>query len=116
MGANEFTASEDRDPWAGTPVAQDRAGPARAGLTSRVALRIDLVTVPDRLVDRSLHWDQSFPQAQAIGDTIVHGRMKWSTLGQVVSDCLGADGWVRSVSCQYRGINPQGTEWLAKGW
>jgi len=54
-----------------------------------------------------LHWDQSFPQAQAIGDNIVHGRMKWSTLGQVVSDWVGGDGWVRSVSCQYRGMDMQ---------
>ena len=62
-----------------------------------------------------LHWDQSFPQAQALGDNIVHGRMKWSTLGQVVSDWVGSDGWVKSVSCQYRGMDPQGTEWIATG-
>jgi hypothetical protein len=32
-----------------------------------------------------------------------------------VSDWVGADGWVRSVSCQYRGMDVQGTEWQAKG-
>lgn len=62
-----------------------------------------------------LHWDQSFPQAQALGDNIVHGRMKWSSLGQLVSDWVGNDGWVRSVSCQYRGMDPQGTEWTVNG-
>ena len=62
-----------------------------------------------------LHWDQSFEQAKQIGDNIVHGRMKWSTLGQVVSDWVGSDGWVRSVSCQYRGMDMQGTEWQARG-
>ena len=62
-----------------------------------------------------LHWDQSFSQARAIGDNIVHGRMKWSTLGQVVSDWVGADGWVKSVACQYRGMDKQGTEWTATG-
>jgi hypothetical protein len=41
--------------------------------------------------------------------------MKWSTLGQVVSDWVGNSGWVRSVSCQYRGMDPQGTTWQAKG-
>ena len=41
--------------------------------------------------------------------------MKWSTLGQVVSDWVGGDGWVKSVSCQYRGMDMQGTEWQAKG-
>lgn len=62
-----------------------------------------------------LHWDQSFEQAKQIGDNIVHGRMKWSTLGQVVSDYVGGDGWVKSVSCQYRGMDMQGTEWKATG-
>ena len=62
-----------------------------------------------------LHWDQSFPQARALGDNIVHGRMKWSSLGQLVSDWVGTDGWVRSVSCQYRGMDPQGTEWTVNG-
>ena len=62
-----------------------------------------------------LHWDQSFSQAQAIGDNIVHGRLKWSTLGQVVSDWVGADGWVKSVSCQYRGMDMQGKTFTAKG-
>ncbi len=62
-----------------------------------------------------LHWDQSFPQAQAIGDNIVHGRMKWSSLGQLLSDWVGDDGWVRSVACQYRGMDPQGSEWTVNG-
>ncbi|MDH4074364.1 MAG: MaoC/PaaZ C-terminal domain-containing protein [Acidimicrobiia bacterium] len=62
-----------------------------------------------------LHWDQSFEQARQIGDNIVHGRMKWSTLGQLVSDWVGASGWVKSVACQYRGMDLQGTPWQAKG-
>ena len=35
LAPNELTDAEDRDPWAGTPVAQVRAGPARAGLSLR---------------------------------------------------------------------------------
>ncbi|MEZ5234074.1 MAG: MaoC/PaaZ C-terminal domain-containing protein [Acidimicrobiia bacterium] len=62
-----------------------------------------------------LHWDQSFEQAKQIGDNIVHGRMKWSSLGQLVSDWVGGDGWVKSVSCQYRGMDMQGTQWQVKG-
>lgn len=62
-----------------------------------------------------LHYDADHAQAKAIGDNIVHGRMKWSSLGQLVSDWVGGDAWVRSVSCQYRGMDPQGTEWAVKG-
>jgi stress response protein YsnF len=28
---------------------------------------------------------------------------------------VGADGWVRSVACQYRGMDSQGTQWHATG-
>jgi acyl dehydratase len=33
-----------------------------------------------------LHYDADFPQAQAIGGNIVHGRMKYAAMGQLVSD------------------------------
>lgn len=62
-----------------------------------------------------LHWDQSYPQALEIGDNIVHGRMKWSSLGQLASDWVGDSGWVRSVSCSYRGMDKQSTEWIVTG-
>ena len=62
-----------------------------------------------------LHWDQSYPQAQAIGDNIVHGRMKFASLGELVSNWMGHSGWVRSISCQYRGMDMQDTTFTCKG-
>lgn len=62
-----------------------------------------------------LHYDADFPQAKAIGDNIVHGRMKYAALGQLVSDWAGHAAVVRSISCQYRGMDLQGQTFTVKG-
>ncbi len=62
-----------------------------------------------------LHWDQSYPQAQAIGDNIVHGRMKYASLGELVSNWLGHGGFIRSIGCQYRGMDLQDIPFTCKG-
>ena len=62
-----------------------------------------------------LHYDADFEQAKAIGDNIVHGRMKYASLGQVVSDWAGHAGVVSSISCQYRGMDLQGKTFTVGG-
>jgi acyl dehydratase len=62
-----------------------------------------------------LHFDPDFPQAQQIGDNIVHGRMKYASLGELVSNWLGHTGWIRSIACQYRGMDMRGATFTCKG-
>lgn len=62
-----------------------------------------------------LHYDADFPQARQIGDNIVHGRMKYASLGELVSTWLAHSGWVKSISCQYRGMDLQGKQFTVKG-
>ena len=62
-----------------------------------------------------LHFDPDFPQAKQIGDNIVHGRMKYACLGQLVSDWVGHTGWVKAISCQYRGMDMRGATFTVKG-
>ena len=62
-----------------------------------------------------LHYDADFPQAKTIGDNIVHGRMKYASLGEVVSNWLGHTGHVQTIACQYRGMDLQGTTFTCKG-
>ena len=62
-----------------------------------------------------LHYDADFPQAKVIGDNIVHGRMKYASLGQCVSDWVGHAGIVQSISCQYRGMDLQGKTFSVGG-
>jgi acyl dehydratase len=62
-----------------------------------------------------LHWNSQYPQAKAIGDNIVHGRMKYAALGELVSNWLAHTGRIRTISCQYRGMDMQGTQFTCKG-
>ena len=62
-----------------------------------------------------LHYDADFPQAREIGDNIVHGRMKYAALGQLVSDWLGGDGRVVALSASYRGMDKKGDKFTCRG-
>jgi acyl dehydratase len=62
-----------------------------------------------------LHYDPDFPQARAIGDNIVHGRLKYAALGQLVSDWLGHRGFVRRISASYRGMDRRGQPFTCHG-
>ena len=62
-----------------------------------------------------LHFDPDFPQARQIGDNIVHGRLKYASLGELVSNWLGHSGWVASIACQYRGMDLRGATFVCKG-
>lgn len=52
-----------------------------------------------------LHHDYAFPQSKALGSIIVHGRFKYASLGELVSNWLGHNGRVKKLSCQYRGMD-----------
>jgi acyl dehydratase len=52
-----------------------------------------------------LHHDPAFPQAKALGSIIVHGRFKYASLGELVSNWLGHQGRIQKLSCQYRGMD-----------
>ena len=62
-----------------------------------------------------LHYDADFPQAKAIGDNIVHGRMKYACLGELTSNWLHHTGHIVSIGCQYRGMDMQGNTFKVKG-
>ena len=62
-----------------------------------------------------LHHDYNFPQAKQLGSIIVHGRFKYASLGQLVSDWLGHNGRIEKLSCQYRGMDMPDQEMTCKG-
>jgi acyl dehydratase len=62
-----------------------------------------------------LHHDYNFPQARQIGSIIVHGRFKYASLGELVSNWLGHAGRIRKLSCQYRGMDLPDKEFVCKG-
>ena len=62
-----------------------------------------------------LHHDYNFAQAKQIGSIIVHGRFKYASLGELVSNWLGHAGRIRKLSCQYRGMDLPNKEFVCKG-
>ena len=52
-----------------------------------------------------LHHDFQFPQSKQLGSIIVHGRFKYASLGELVSNWLGHNGRIQKLSCQYRGMD-----------
>jgi acyl dehydratase len=62
-----------------------------------------------------LHFDPDFPQARDIGDNIVHGRLKYAALGQLVSEWLGHAGFVRRLSASYLGMDRRGETFTCRG-
>lgn len=86
---------------------------------------LELVKLPDReqLVKYAagsgdfnpLHYDPEFPQARAVGDNLVHGRLKYAALGQLVSDWLAHSGQLVSFSAKYRGMDFRGAKFVCRG-
>jgi acyl dehydratase len=62
-----------------------------------------------------LHHDYNFSQAKQIGSIIVHGRFKYASLGEFVSNWLGHAGRIEKIACQYRGMDLPGKEFVCKG-
>lgn len=62
-----------------------------------------------------LHHDFSFPQAKALGSIIVHGRFKYASLGELVSNWLAHNGRIKKLSCQYRGMDLPDREFVCGG-
>lgn len=62
-----------------------------------------------------LHHDYNFFQAKALGSIIVHGRFKYASLGELVSNWVGHQGRVKKITCQYRGMDFPDKEFVCKG-
>jgi hypothetical protein len=62
-----------------------------------------------------LHHDYNFFQSKALGSVIVHGRFKYASLGELVSNWLGHAGRIKKISCQYRGMDYPDKGMICKG-
>jgi hypothetical protein len=73
-----------------------------------------------------LHYEDSFAESQGVGSPIVHGALKRAWLGHLVTAWIGDEGFLKKLSCQYRGMDyprkmasmmapAEGETWLCKG-
>jgi acyl dehydratase len=52
-----------------------------------------------------IHYDKDFAQGNNLPDRIVHGALKHALLGRLLHEWVGDQGWVKRVTCQYRGMD-----------
>ncbi len=52
-----------------------------------------------------LHYDSEFAASQGIGRPVVHGALKCSWLGHLVSSWVGDKGKLKKLSCQYQDMD-----------
>lgn len=62
-----------------------------------------------------LHYDLKSSPAHATGSIIVHGRFKYASMGELISNWLNHRGRVKKISCQYFGMDYPDNEILCKG-
>ena len=73
-----------------------------------------------------LHYEDDFAKAQGVDTPIVHGALKRSWLGQLMTDWIGEQGELKKLSCQYRAFDyprkmktmeepHEGETWWCKG-
>ena len=62
-----------------------------------------------------IHYDKDFARSQGLEGVIVHGRLKLAFMGQLITDWIGAEGVLRKLTCQYRGMDRPGQNIVVKG-
>ncbi|MDD5371707.1 MAG: MaoC/PaaZ C-terminal domain-containing protein [Anaerolineaceae bacterium] len=73
-----------------------------------------------------LHYEADFARSQGLVEPVVHGALKRAWLGQLVTNWIGEEGFLKKFSCQFRkadwprkmktGVEPMdGETWLCKG-
>lgn len=73
-----------------------------------------------------LHYEDTFAASQGVGSPIVHGQLKRAWLGQLMASWIGDEGFLKKLSCQFRGMDyprkmkdigepAEGETWWCKG-
>ncbi len=62
-----------------------------------------------------IHYDKDFALANELPGLIIHGALKNAWLAQLVTDWIGAEGTLRKLKVQYRGMDGPGDPLLCKG-
>ncbi len=62
-----------------------------------------------------IHYDKDFARRQGLPGIIAHGQLVYSFLGQLLTDWIGKQGFLRKLNCSYRGMNFPGEALTCKG-
>jgi acyl dehydratase len=53
-----------------------------------------------------IHYDTSFARRNKLDDVVVHGRLKASFMGELLTGWVGPDGWLKRLGCRFKGTDP----------
>ena len=62
-----------------------------------------------------IHYDMEFAQGNELDGVILHGALKNAFLGQLMTQWIGPEGFLKKLSCQYRGMDFPGQTITGKG-
>ena len=62
-----------------------------------------------------IHYDKDFALASGLSDVILHGRLKASFLGQMLTDWTGLEGNLKKYNVRYKGMDFPDQELTCKG-
>jgi acyl dehydratase len=62
-----------------------------------------------------IHYDMEFAQGNELDGVILHGALKNAFLGQLMTQWMGPEGFLKKLSCQYRGMDFPGQTITGKG-
>ena len=62
-----------------------------------------------------IHYDQAYARSVGLPGVILHGLLKASFLGQLVTDWVGDQGTLKSFEVSYRGIDEPGRPYRCRG-
>ncbi len=62
-----------------------------------------------------IHYDPEFARRNQLEDVVVHGRLKASFFGEILTSWAGPDGWLKKLSCRFKGTDPVDEDMLVRG-
>lgn len=62
-----------------------------------------------------IHYDKDFAEQQGLQGVIVHGRLKAAFMGQLLTEWMGTDGFLRKLACRYKGMDVPGEDLTVRG-
>ncbi|MBI2304118.1 MAG: dehydratase [Chloroflexi bacterium] len=62
-----------------------------------------------------IHYDKDFALGLGLPGVILHGLLKAAFLGQLLTDWIGVEGFIKEFDCSYRGMDVPGQPLYCKG-
>ena len=63
----------------------------------------------------AIHYDKDFAQSKGLPSVIVHGQLVAGFLGQLITDWIGEQGFLKKLTCSYKGMNFPGETITCRG-